>query len=1764
MSQSVIKIRGARQHNLKGIDIDIPLNRITVITGVSGSGKSSLAFDTLYAEGQRRYVETFSPYARQFMERMDGPRVDRIEGIPPAIAIDRKDPVRTSRSTVGTMTEVTDYAKLLFARLGQLHCEKCGQPVSADTPAGVWRFLSTVGKGAGVLVTFPVTAVPAAEADVRRELSALGYDRILKDGQVLDLSQWRPASDREVLQVLADRIRFDPAQRERLIDSIEQAFRLGHGVIQVHVDGVSHAFSQALSCAACDIHYHPAPPNLFSFNSPVGACETCRGFGRVIDMDLDLIIPDPSLPLADGAIKPWAGKVGRRLEYEDLEAFCNKSKIPLDVPFNRLKEAQRRAIIDGTPDYYGIRGFFSWLETKTYKMHVRVFLSRYRSYESCTACGGTRFRKEALQYTIGAKTIAEVYAMDIDTAMAYFSGMELPGTDEASRLVWGEITNRLKYLQDVGVGYLTLDRQSRTLSGGEVQRVALASSIGASLVNTLYILDEPSIGLHPRDAHRLMRILKGLRDQANTVVVVEHDPEIIRNSDFMLDLGPAAGENGGEIMYFGPTAAAAKSLTGQYLTGERMLPLPLKRRAPRKNRYLIFRGAKENNLKDITVCIPLGLFVCLTGVSGSGKSTFAEEILYKAIRREKKKDDEGRPGRYTAVTGLELINDAVLVDQRPIGRTPRANLLTYTKAIDPVRKLLAATPEAMAKNLKPGYFSFNTPGGRCETCRGEGYEKVEMQFLSDVYIPCPDCDGRRFKGEALQIRYADKTILDILEMTVDQAIAFFSRRSAITTLLRPVVDVGLGYMRLGQSLNTLSGGEAQRLKLSRYLKRTEDGNRLFIFDEPTTGLHFDDIGKLLTAIQRLVDEGNSVLVIEHQMDVIKTADWIIDLGPEGGEGGGEIVVEGPPELVADHGGSHTGRFLKPCLTPADNWAVVKEPALPVAEPASEPPCAISVQGAREHNLKNISLSIPHNELIAITGVSGSGKSTLAFDILFAEGQRRYLESLAPYVRQYMKILERPEVDIVSGIPPSVAIEQRISHTSRRSTVATLTETYHFLRLLFSKVGVPHCTGCGRALATQTPAAILESISSRYRRKKATLLAPKLYGRKGFHKELLARLMKEGVSEARIDGQLVTLREGMALDRYREHTIEAVVGRLPARDLESLVRKALTEGGGSLVLTGPGGQDEVYNIHGVCPKCGIGAEPPEPKLFSFNSPRGACPACEGLGTICVPEETPGKICPACGGSRLKKEALAIKIDGRNIQDLVHLSAKDLFTTLTDLEIPTASRLISEPIVREVLSRLSFLNRLGLGYLSLDRSGDTLSGGEAQRVRLAAQLGSNLTGVLYVLDEPTIGLHPRDNHVLLRALKSLRDRGNTILVVEHDDETIRSADTVIDLGPGGGKEGGEIVAMGSPNGVKRSARSLTGAWIDGKAHRNTSRERVYRDHAKICVQGAFAHNLKALDAVFPLHTLSAVTGVSGSGKSTLVKHTLFEGMNYLLQKKDLPAGLCKAITGWEKVARILEVDHSPIGRTPRSVPASYVGFLNDIRKLFSLTPDARARGFGPGRFSFNVAGGRCEECTGQGRPKVKMSFLPDVYVPCDRCGGKRFNTDTLSILYKGKTIADVLEMTFAEAAPFFLAMPSLHRALQLVCDIGLGYLCLGQPSPTLSGGEAQRIKLAEQLVKSTNGHTLYVLDEPTTGLHFSDVQRLVNVLQALVDKGNTVIAIEHNPEFIQAADYILDLGPEGGDGGGRLVVAGSPKELLARPSGSHTAVYLRNHLSGNAAG
>ena len=979
------------------------------------------------------------------------------------------------------------------------------------------------------------------------------------------------------------------------------------------------------------------------------------------------------------------------------------------------------------------------------------------------------------------------------------------------------------------------------------------------------------------------------------MVVVEHDPEIIAQSDYLIDLGPLSGEKGGQIMYEGPTrkVRAEGSKTGQYLLGTRRMQVPKTRKKTQKNAWLRVCGATEHNLKNLTVRIPLGLMVCLTGVSGSGKSTLAEEILYKGIKRLKN-NSQGRPGQYRSIEGAASVSDVHLVNQQALGRTPRANLLTYTKAMNAVRKLFAETETARTMGLGPSYFSFNVKGGRCETCRGDGFERVEMQFLSDVYITCAECGGKRFNQKVLTVRYQNKTIHEVLNLTVEEALVFFKDNTAIVRALTPVASVGLGYIRLGQPLNTFSGGEAQRLKLSVHLKETAEAGHLFVFDEPTTGLHMEEIGILLSALRHLTEKGHSVLMIEHNMEVIKTADWVIDLGPEGGDDGGRLVTQGTPEQVACHATSHTGRYLKSYLALEWNFfndASSDAPSFEsVLEPMGEYSAGISISGAREHNLNNLTLSIPRNELVVITGVSGSGKSSLAFDTIFAEGQRRYLESLTPYVRQFIQVLEKPDVDMISGLPPTVAIEQRISHASRRSTVGTLTEIYHFFRLLFSKLGTPHCSGCGRPLETLSQESLITRVLHTYQNRKALLLAPLIYGKKGFHRGLLSKLYAKGYQRARIDGSIIELEKNMALSRYHSHTIELLMKS--ERVEEKTLREALEIGRGTVIVVDHHGQDHCFSLHGNCPVCGIGVEPPDPLLFSFNSPRGACPECDGIGRKMTKKQV-NRSCGTCGGSRLRKEALSIRVQGHTIWELVQKSARELLDELKTWSFGDREKSIISPILSEVKTRLSFLCRLGLDYLSLDRSGDTLSGGEAQRVRLAAQLGSNLTGVLYVLDEPTIGLHPRDNQMLLSALKALRDQGNTVLVVEHDDETIRQADTVIDLGPGGGKDGGKIVTMGRPADLQRTKGSKTFDWMSAVVQPANQKPRSVKRSPKIRLQDASAHNLKHVSVDFPLRTLMAVTGVSGSGKSTLVKHTLFNGIqNRILKQKQS----CRRMPGY----------------------------------------------------------------------------------------------------------------------------------------------------------------------------------------------------------------------------------------------------------------------------
>src|SRR5437867_2142955 len=1150
-----------------------------------------------------------------------------------------------------------------------------------------------------------------------------------------------------------------------------------------------------------------------------------------------------------------------------------------------------------------------------------------------------------------------------------------------------------------------------------------------------------------------------------------------------------------------------------------------------------------------------------------------------------------------------------------------------------------------------------------------------MQVLSDVYTSCPECHGSRFREEILEVTYRGKNIRGILDLTVAGAQEFFKDSSEIRDGLGVLRSVGLDYVRLGQPLTTLSGGESQRLKLAAHMAKAKKAGTLFIFDEPTTGLHFHDIERLLGVFKELIEQGHSIVVIEHNMEVVKCADHIIDLGPEGGERGGRILAAGTPEQIVQAEESHTGRYLKPYLE--SNLPSPFKPLLAKGlkdkklKGSREDGNAITIVGAKEHNLKNISLNIPRDRFVVFTGLSGSGKSSLAFDIIYAEGQRRYFDSLSAYARQFLEVMARPNVDYVAGIPPTVAIEQRLSQGGKKSTVATVTEIYHYLRLLYSKVGKQHCVQCGRQIQSLSRSQILDRISRSHRGKEVMVLSPIVRGRKGFHKEVIAGARRLGYRRARIDGELMELRApelANGLERFKEHNIDIVIGKAKAggREVEGMVDQGLRLGNGVIHLISDRGE-QIFNQRLFCLGCGIGYEPLDPRLFSFNSQQGACGQCAGMGftwdfdpnlifadphrslkdaiggispgssvngseleralerlllelrdkhridinkplgkltkkvqeeilyggagrgafvglvpylrELCeaadenstseldeLMTETP---CPACGGRRLNQRAQAVKVDGKSIWQVTSLpvdEAKDYFAKLdlsrSENGNAVRDQVVADKILREIQQRLNFLSEVGLPYLTLDRRADTLSGGEAQRIRLAAQLGSNLRGVCYILDEPTIGLHPRDNAMLLRTLRRLEEVGNTVLVVEHDEATIESADLIVDLGPGAGVHGGKVVALGSPEEIRKDPNSLTGAFLRAERKRIGPKRELVKP-AWLTIRGAKANNLKNIDIRLPLGMWTCVTGISGSGKSTLVREVLYKGLKMKLDQFAGRPGAHKDIIGWQALERVVEVDQTPIGKTPRSVPASYVGVLDEIRKLYALAPEARLRGYTPSRFSFNVKGGRCEECAGQGKIRKEMSFLPDVFIDCEVCRGERFNEETLSIRYNDKNIADVFRMTVEETVPFFHAFPKIARPLKILDDIGMGYITLGQSSNTLSGGEAQRIKLAYELGKESHGKTLYVLDEPTTGLHFIDVEKLIHILHRLVEMGNTVVTIEHNLDIVKDADYLIDLGPEGGEQGGHLVACGSPLEVIMDGKQSYTARFLREYLNGGAA-
>ncbi len=1785
----MIRIHGARQNNLQNVDVAIPRGRLTVVTGVSGSGKSSLAFDTLYAEGQRRYVESFSTYARQFLERMDRPDVDSIDGLLPAVALEQKNTIRSSRSTLATLTELTDYLKVLFARMAGLHCPVCGVLVVPDHPVEAANRVLAEAPERKAWVTFPFQAGKGKDAELaQRFLQQQGYRRVLRRNvrtgaegvgleqtrggvghsptmKVEDLDDAGVTALRGEEQILVDRLVLRPEEKSRLVESIETAYRLSDGLAVLHVEDGEGGFGKTIlnrDRKHCGQSFEPPSEGLFSFSSPIGACEACKGFGRVLDIDMDRVVPDPRRSLALGAIEPFTTAT-RGDERKALRDACTAAGIDMNTPFEKLSAADRAFILEGNSKrlarWKGVRGWFRMLESKTYKMHVRIFLSHYRAYVRCVTCGGSRLKPAVTWWRLGERTLPEVLALTVTEARKWVHALPATARAQALKPVSSQLGDRLGYLERVGLGYLNLDRQARTLSGGEVQRANLTSTLGSGLVNTLFVLDEPTVGLHADDSERLADVLAELVRRDNTVVLVEHDPDMLAVADHIIEMGPGPGQDGGKVIYDGPVggfSATVGSPTIEALDGlkrgrKASLKMPVGKGLGKGEAVLRIVNARAWNLKGIDVAFPLGCVSVITGVSGSGKSTLMEDVLHRGILRRQGRATE-LPGACDAIEGLEHFSEVIWIDQSPPQASSRANPVTYVGAWDHFRQIFSRTDGAKARGYTPTTFSFNTGDGRCPACEGSGVETVEMQFLADVSLACEVCEGRRFKPEVLDVRWQGRSVSDVLALTVDEAVPLLNPKIQACAALRSLQDVGLGYLRLGQPLATLSGGEAQRLKLAEHLA-SRKRHALFLLDEPTSGLHLKDVANLNQVLRRLTEVGDhTVLCVEHHLDVIAAADYVVDLGPGGGDAGGHLMFAGPPGLLAKEK-SATGKHLARWLSGVSPLArsEVADRRSDYDQPADG---WITVEGARTHNLKSIDVRVPRTGRTVVSGVSGSGKSTLVFDIIFSEGQRRFLDCLSAYARQFIEQLAKPDADRIEGIPPTVAIEQRTTRGGSRSNVASVTEIEPFLRILWARLGQIPGAGVSGGLTLD---ALHKQLQAMDPKTAVFVCAPIVQARQGLHLDVLKRAAREGLDVV-VNGVVAKPTEVPRLRKKQHHDIDFVIARVAPKS--PLFRDAITEaarlGKSQVKIVSEGLAPKVFQVVGVGLDAEMGRSDSgfDPRYFSARTKLGRCDACEGWGVY-----DDGSPCAECDGCRLGPIGRSVVFAGKTFPEVLELNAPELVVFLEGSELDRRGKLIAEGPLKAVRERVQFLEEVGLGYLGLNRAVRSLSGGEAQRIRLAAQLGAHLSGVLYVLDEPTIGLHPTDTEKLLRTLDDLEARGNGILMVEHDEATLRTADILIDVGPGAGVEGGEILAQGPLDLVLANPRSITGQCLAAPRGKVRPEPRDLADADWIQLDGVVHHTLDGVSLRVPRERLTVVTGVSGSGKSSLVE-VLTNALTP--DNPERGEGSWKKLRGIEGLETLVEIDDQPIGKNPRSTPATYVGVWDDIRTLFAAHPESKVRGYERGRFSFNVAGGRCEACAGAGQVTLEMSFLPDAYVPCGVCGGTRYSPQTLQVRWEKHSIHDVLQMPVRDALVTFERVHRIKEKLEMLNDVGLGYLRLGQGSPTLSGGEAQRIKLVTHLAGRGQKKTVLILDEPSIGLHMADIPKMLEVLHRLVDKGATVIVVEHNPDIMREADWVIDMGPGPGAAGGKVVYQGGYDGLVGL-AGSRTGEYLGRDVAARPA-
>ncbi len=1876
MTQQPIHLKNVKVHNLKGVNLTLQKNSLIVFTGVSGSGKSSLAFDTIYIEGQRRYIESISQHARRYMGNLTRPDAERIEGIPPTIAIEQKTAIKNPRSTVGTITGIYDYLRVLFARAGIPHCPVSGEKVSPQSAEQILLTILRFPAGSKLIILAPHTRAKKGEfKDLFEELMRKGFTRIRLDQNFFDLTgeiAVEPSQTHNI-DLVIDRIILKKGERGRLTEAVLQALELGYGVMSVFETETQTEtlFSQHAYAKKSLLSYPPLEPRDFSFNHPLGMCKECEGMGIVQDFDLELII-DKDLSIKEGCCFV-AGDYNTVKWGNIYNNLARLYRFSLDTPWKKLAQSAQEIFLYGNKKKWTRMDFVhpqtkkTWIEYIRWRGVLKEAKYRFGKAKSakhrakverlmheavCSHCNGSRIQPYPAATQIGEKTIHQITSLTIEEAAIFFKELTLPPLAmRIAKELLKEIRKKISFLLDVGLDYLTLDRTAPTLSGGEAQRVRLASHIGSNLVGTAYILDEPSVGLHPRDQIKLIHTLQTLCFQNNTVIVVEHDRDTMEAADYIVDIGPKAGALGGEIVAQGSVddlIASPLSITGAYLSGKKGLSIPKQRRKC-TGKKLIIHGAMHHNLQNITVTIPLEMFVVLTGVSGSGKSSLVHGILCPALAN-RLHCAEKKIGSHGSIEGMEHLDKVIAIDQTPIGRTPRSNPSTYVKVFDAIRDLFTQLPESQIQGFKSGRFSFNVAEGSCPECQGMGMVCIDMDFMDDVWSTCPLCMGKRFDPQTLRVLYKGKSIHDVLEMTVEEGATFFRAIPTIQNKLELLLKVGLGYIKLGQSSTTLSGGEAQRVKLAKELIRPSTGSTLYVLDEPTTGLHFDDISQLISILQKLCQRGNSVLIIEHHMDVVKTADWVIDLGPGGGKHGGEVIAAGSPEEIAQLA-TPTALALKKSLHPSKSKQKVKK-----AKQKGLKAMPIDVHGAMQNNLKGISLQIPRNQISVCIGPSGSGKSSLLLDTLYAEGQRRYIDSLPPYVRQFIRQMPKPRFDKIDNLSPAIAIEQKIHASNPRSTIGTMTEIYDFLRLLYAHIGIAYCPETGEKIRSIKSSDVVKDVMKIPKQTTLHVMIPLSITSRSSFEETRQRLIKQGFSHARLNQVYYRLEDEIPYAAGKKNYFFLVIDRLRVRPgieqrLLEAIEQATKMTRAPFVIATPD-KDLLCNLSFAVQSTGKSYPPLSSRTFAFNANEGMCPHCLGLGfqwganmlcnaqvmhlspsalikKLCKEELTPhaaalflhcfniekidphtplyqlpkkqlqlllngsprpylhrgltikwsginaaftksakansrrlresvlphleSTVCISCKGERLNPLARRVEVNKMRIGSLCALPLKKAHSFIQTL-IAKKNPLLDE-ILHQISNRLRFLCDMGLDYLSLDRKAPSLSGGETQRIYLAKQLGSGLTECLYLLDEPTIGLHPHNHTRLNAALKELCNSGNTLLIASQSPLTLSIANYIFDFGPKAGKQGGEITAKGSFSQIKNDRRSLTGQYLSGRKRVDCAHTRR-RSQSTLRIKNANKHNLKNITLDIPIASWTCLTGLSGSGKSTLMHHVLKKGVQiYLASRSKKSDILFEGVTleGVDQFNKLITIDQSSVRQTTRADVSTYSDILTPLRQFYAELLEAKMRGLTPGHFSYNHPKGMCRSCFGLGYKTVQLQFLPSLKVTCDVCRGNRLNPLSLEVTYKGKNLGQLLQLTIDEANQFLPPIPKLHRSFEKVKKVGLGYLLLGQATADLSYGEARRLRLARELAKRSTSKTLYLFDEPTTGLHIDDIAQLIPIFHSLVEKGNTLVLIEHNPVILQNADHLIDMGLEAGEKGGEIVTFGTPEEVSKHPF-SHTAKWL----------